>query len=53
MSDSGGIGNFANDPIATSLQRQQGDPRPEQQLKVQEKGRLRAKERETRDAGPA
>ena len=44
MSDSGGIGNFANDPFATSLQRQQGDPRPEQQLKVQEKGRLRAKE---------
>ena len=44
MSDSGGIGNFANDPVAMSSQRQQGDPRPEQQQKVQEKVKLRAQE---------
>lgn len=44
MSDSGGIGNYADDPFATSLQRQQADPQPEQQQKVQEKVKLRAQE---------
>ena len=44
MSDSGGIGKFANDPFATSLQRQQFDPRPEQQQKFQEKVKLHAQE---------
>ena len=36
MSDIGGIGNFANDPFAASLQRQQVDPALEQQQQAQE-----------------
>ncbi len=44
MSDSDGIGNIATDPFATSLQRQQGDPRLFQHQQVQEQGKLRAEE---------
>ena len=44
MSDIGGIGNFANDPFAASLQRQQGDPALEQQQQAQEQARQRAQE---------
>jgi len=44
VSDIGGIGSFANDPFAASLQRQQGDPALEQQQQAQEQARLRAQE---------
>ena len=44
MSDIGGIGDFANDPFAASLQRQQGDPALEQQQPAQEQARQRAQQ---------
>ena len=44
MSDSGGIGSFANDPFAISLQRQQGNSQHEEQQKVQEQAILRGEE---------
>ena len=44
MSDIGGIGDFANDPFAASLRRQQADAALEQQQQAQEQARQRAQE---------